>query len=190
MIKTAALSIALLSLAGCAGLSKSATLVATYDFGLAPAKPPIVLPVRFSGVAAAPGLSGTDMRYRLAYRDGSEVHAYSNSRWVAPPAELLSQELRQSFAFESASACRLSLELMRFDQVFERATDSHASIQLNAVVRGGGNSAQRQFNLDLAAVSPDAPGGVSALIAGSRQLLAPLAQWVQQLECKPSPASP
>jgi cholesterol transport system auxiliary component len=190
MTKTAALLVVLLSLAGCAGLSKPTLPVAAYDFGLAPATPPITLPVRFSGVAAAPGLSTTDIRYRLAYQDGSQVRAYANSRWVAPPAELISQQLRQSFAFDGAGPCRLSLELMRFDQIFDSATASHVSIQLNAVVRGSITGAQQQFNLDLPAISPDAQGGVSALIAGSRQLLAPLAQWAQHLDCKPSPASP
>lgn len=190
MIKTIALLVALLSLSGCTGLAKPAAPIATYDFGLVPATSSIALPVRFAGVAAAPGLSSTDMRYRIAYQDGSQIRVYANSRWIAPPAELLSQQLRQSFAFDNASTCRLSLELTRFDQIFDSATASHVSIQLNAVVRDGAHGAQQQFSIDVPAPSPNAQGGVSALIAGSDQLLAPLAQWTQQLDCKPPQASP
>ena len=71
-----------------------------------------------------PALNGPAMHYRLAYAEPLRRLTYAESRWAAPPAELLQAFLeRRFFAFPDADAsgngCRLELVIDEFEQRFE-----------------------------------------------------------------------
>src|SRR6266702_437820 len=82
--------------AGCAG-TPSALSDIRYDLG-----PPN--PAASAGTApavkvldvSAPGMLESDkLIYRLSYADAQQTAAYANSHWTLPPAQLLTQRLRQ-----------------------------------------------------------------------------------------------
>ena len=97
---------ALALLAGCASDAARMSDI-RYDLG----------PIDSGGFAAAPA-SGTvlkvlDMRapdafdtdkfvYRLAYADAQRIATYRDSRWTAPPAQLLTQRIRHRVLVERA----------------------------------------------------------------------------------------
>lgn len=188
---------AMLAVAGLGGCSLPARAPAPqlYDFGpptaaaVAPAatRPPLALRVQ-----ASAALESTAMLYRLNYADTRQLRAYSQSRWVMPPAELLQQRLRAGLAsaftlLPGEGAARvLHIELDEFSQQFSAAAESSGVLRLRASVlqRGSGGEqvlAQRDFLLERPAPSADAPGGVRALAAASEGVVAELAQWLQQL---------
>lgn len=184
-----------LALTAC-GLPPRAAAPQLYDFGpptavggaSAPGAPALVLRVQ-----AGPALEGAAMLYRLAYADAHQVRAYSQSRWMAPPAELLQQRLRaglgQHYALapsETGGVRVLTIELEEFSQVFSAPADSHGLLRLRATLvqaAPGGERllGQRVLQLQQPAASPDAPGGVRALAGASDAAVAELVQWLQTL---------
>lgn len=70
-------------------------------------------------------LAGTNIHYRLLYRDPTAVYAYADNRWIAPPAALLKARLRARLGLGTTVTAgpppeveRLVLVLSRFDQSF------------------------------------------------------------------------
>ena len=128
--------------------------------------------------------------YRLAYRDPTRPQAYALSHWVMSPAALLGQRLRASIARASTAgvfvpadgvraAYTLRLELEEFSQVFDAADRSRAVLRLRASLIGQRNIvAQQGFNLEHAAATPNAEGGVRALIAASDAAGEKLVDWL------------
>jgi cholesterol transport system auxiliary component len=128
--------------------------------------------------------------YRLAYQDAARPRAYAQSRWVMPPAALLGQRLRASIAraskagvFVPADGARadytLRLELEEFSQVFDAADKSRAVVRLRAIlVRDRGLVSQQSFAAERAAATPDAEGGVRALIAASDEAGNSVIDWL------------
>src|SRR5258708_34962361 len=107
------ISILFLAVAGCAG--QSANPIRTYDLGVD--KPKAQLPaLRAVSVRAALPFDGIDMFYRLAWRDGAEIAPYGQSRWAAPPAELVRRQLLRALPASSAAPCALDIELQDFSQ--------------------------------------------------------------------------
>ncbi len=173
-----------LGLAGCGGLlpAPAPDRVVLHDFGPAP---------RFQGrgasfvtvwVTSVPWLRGTDIHYRLLYRDPTAVHSYADNRWLVPPAELLKERLRASLGAVAPPAAgqsaRLVVTLVRFAQDFRSPHEAVARLELEVrLVRlAGGEAAVRDSIQVQVPCSADAQGAVTGLsraaILGVRRVTA------------------
>jgi len=168
--KTVALLAAIVVLAGCGGAA--APEPRTYDLGLeAPgAKLP---PVRIGTVRAAPPFDGTDMQYRLAYRNAAEIAAFTASRWAAAPAELFRKQLQRAAA--ESGKCTLAVEIQEFTQVFSAKDASEARLELRASLSSG---AARQFAVVEGNAGADAVGGAAALARAANRAVGEMGGWI------------
>jgi cholesterol transport system auxiliary component len=190
----AILLLSLALLAGCAATSQSRDGPANYDFGLAGTDKEANPRVQDDLVVAAPTapawMDNAGIYYRLAYQDASRPQAYALSRWVMPPAALLGQRLRANIARASKAAVftpadgvrvnnTLRLELEEFSQVFDSVDQSRAVVRLRAsLIRNRAVVAQKEFSIERAAATPNAEGGVQALIAASDAAGSSLIDWL------------
>ncbi len=190
-------------LGGCA-LPPRAAAPQLYDLGPPAAVPPAAAtttataataarPVLAVQVQAAVALQGTALHYRLAYADPRQLHAYSQSRWAAPPAELLAQRLRAGLSAQAllapqaeAATQLLHVELQEFSQQYTAPQASHALLRLRAALlqrtpQGLRLLAQRELVQQQPAAHPDAAAGVQALGAAADAAVAELVRWLQDL---------
>ncbi|WP_438820239.1 ABC-type transport auxiliary lipoprotein family protein [Burkholderia lata] len=185
----AALAVLTLSLAaGCAGNSAALSNV-RYDLGPATsvvtAGPGPALKVL--DVAAPDALDSDKFAYRLAYVDAQHVAVYRDSRWTAPPAQLLTQRLRGALSsrgtvLEGSDGVRaptLKVDLNEFEQVFDGQSQSHGAVTARATLTLDGKVlGQRTFVARAPSSTPDAAGGARALATASDQLVSQIAAWV------------
>lgn len=178
----AALALAgLAALAGCAG-GPAARNIAGYDFGPVATSGPGIAGIERIEVRAPSWLGTTAMQYRLAADEPARRRNFAESRWVAPPAELIEAALKQRLSGEAASpGCRLTLEIDEFVQSFDAAGDSRAQLALRASLsRKADNAvlARHAFSLEQGA-GRDARGGVAAHGVMQERLAGELGQWLQ-----------
>ncbi|MBE0475275.1 ABC-type transport auxiliary lipoprotein family protein [Rhodoferax sp.] len=94
-------------LAGCAS-PRSAETHKVYDFGPAPLPVSVaaalahMAPLVLFDTQAPPSLDADAVLYRLAYADAQQLKPYALARWRMPPAQLISQRLRQHLALQRA----------------------------------------------------------------------------------------
>lgn len=190
----AALLLSLALIAGCALGPNAREGAASYDFGLPrtdrEARPRLQQDLVVAEVGAPAWMDNSAIHYRLAYQDPARPQAYARSRWVMSPAALLGQRLRANLARASAAgvfvpadgvraAYTLRLELEEFSQVFDAPERSRALLRLRAsLVRKRDLVAQRSFDVERAAATPNAEGGVRALIAASDAAGEQLIGWL------------
>lgn len=190
----ATLLLSLSLLAACALGPKTPEGTASYDFGLPrsgkDASPRLQQDLVVAEVTAPAWMDSTGIYYRLAYQDPARPQAYALSHWVMPPAPLLGQRLRARIAqastagvFVPADGVRagytLRLELEEFSQVFDAADSSRAVLRLRAsLIRQRSVVAQHSFSLEQPAATPNAEGGVRALIAASDAAGEDLVDWL------------
>ena len=161
---------AILLLSGCGGAA--APEPRSYDLGLdAPAAK--LPPLRIGSVRAVAPFDGTDMQYRLAYRNASEVAAYAGSRWAATPAEMFRKQLQRAAA--ESGKCTLAVEIQEFTQVFSAKDASEARLELRASLSSG---AARQFSVAEANAGADAVDGAAALARASNRLIGEIGSWI------------
>ena len=188
------LTLLLLALLGGCALGPQTVEMARYDFGLPRAdkevNPRLQRDLTVAPVGAPAWMDNPGIHYRLAYQDATRPEAYAQSRWVMPPAALLGQRLRASIARASKAAVftpadgvrtdyTLRLELEEFSQVFDAADRSRAVVRLRAsLIRNRGVVAQQGFNMERACATPNAEGGVRALIAASDAAGNRLIDWL------------
>lgn len=201
------------SLAGCAGPDRPVRPV-QYDFGpgLVAAQPaagaapastreaPQPL-LQLAEIDAGATFDGTAVLYRLGYADANQLRPYAQARWVAPPAQLVRQRLREMLGRqrvvlnpgESATLARgsgpaprvLRLELEEFSQLFDAPARSAGVMRLRATLlestpAGERLLAQRSFTARHPAATADAPGGVRALAAATDAAVQEIEQWLRQ----------
>lgn len=152
-------------------------------------------------------LSGTEMYYRLDYRDDNRLAAYAQSDWIAPPAVMLEPILRESLAAGGWRAVigprntamadtSLQLRLDDFSQAFAQPATSVAVLDATATLVDAHSDrliAQKHFHVEVAAASPDAQGGAKALAEASRRFAAQLQSWAGAAagtESRAEPATP
>ncbi len=178
----------ILTLSACGGLPKPGLAPAIYDFGIPSATSAEIIPVRLAKIEAVPGLEGFDMRYRLAYKNPTQLFAYTESRWSVAPADLLAQRLRHQGFSPAASPCSLRVILESFDQVFDSPEQSRAVVSLRAeLINGFGRQAtaiSTVITSETPASSGDAQGGVTALATATDQIVEQLKGWVEQQACE------
>jgi cholesterol transport system auxiliary component len=189
--KVAGLALAL-ACAGCSFTPAPVPPVAQFDFGpVPPGNPTQTLrhPLVIYDVSAPAWLDSPFIYYRLAYQDAARPQAYADSRWVASPAELIAIRLRGRLAASdkggivhpadgTRASYALRVELNEFTQVFDAPGKSRAVVRLRASVLGSrALIAQHSFSVERPVGTPDAEGGVRALIAASDEALDQLVAW-------------
>lgn len=144
--------------------------------------------LRSVDVIAPTWLDAPAMQYRLAYVDPARRASYAESRWVAPPPELLQQSLRKSMSSAQTrvapGACRLQIEVDEFIQVFDSPESSSGVIELRAallVAHADSLLARKTFRARHAAQSADARGGVAALAAATNEVSGAIHDWLDGL---------
>jgi len=185
--------VACLFLLSACGIAPQSRDIAAYDFGpaaAAKAEPRLAFNLSVADVSAPAWMENASLYYRLAYADAARPLAYANSRWVMPPAALLTQRLRAALQQASKAAVLspadgvrtdyvLRLDLEEFSQVFDSAEKSRGVLRLQArLVRGRELAAQQSFSIDLPAPSANAEGGVRALSAAGDEAGRRLADWL------------
>jgi cholesterol transport system auxiliary component len=173
----------------------------------APADPQTpVAPLVLAEIEASGALEGTPLLYRLGYADDHQLRAYAQSRWSAPPPQLLRQRLREQIGRERAvlsldesaaldrqkvaTVYLLRLELEEFAQVFDTPQRSRGVLRLRATLlapNGSGEQllGQRSIAVEGAAPTPDASGGVRALTAATDAAAADISAWLRQVRAAP-----
>lgn len=180
--------LASLVLAACGAGSRSISSVAYYDLGTVQPAPNnrVVASLRSIDVFAVSWLDSSAMQYRLLYAANQRRQNYAESRWVAPPAELLGHALRKRMlSGEAGGACRLRIDLDEFAQVFDSAKASRVVLEARVQLvepAGGDILARRNFSLTRPAASADAGGGVAALAAAVEAFSAEMHDWLGGLD--------
>jgi cholesterol transport system auxiliary component len=175
---------------------------ATSAHASAPGARTALAPLVIADIEGAGALDGSAVLYRLGYADANQLRAYALARWSAPPPQLVRQRLREQLGRErpvlnlgeSASLVResgvlphvLRLELEEFVHVFEAPERSHGALRLRATLlantaAGERLLGQRSIAIDRPASTPDAPGGVRALVAATDAAAAEISLWLQQV---------
>ncbi|MBV8032367.1 MAG: membrane integrity-associated transporter subunit PqiC [Betaproteobacteria bacterium] len=148
----------------------------TFDLGTAAPKSQLP-PLRAVSVRAPQPFDGVEMYYRLAYKDGAEIAAFSQSRWAAPPAELLRRQLVRALPAGGAAPCSLELEVQDFSQVFSSKEASDARVELRATLFTG---VSRVASLNVNATEPggaNAGTGAAALARATDRAVEQLSGW-------------
>lgn len=178
-------------LAGCVGGTRNLSPAEVYDFG-APVEP-LAEEGRWSSVLldirAPHWFDARDIDYRLLYENPLKLRNYARSHWVAAPALLLSQRLRQQLGLpgvggQIVAGCVLRFELQEFSQVFDTPRRSRGILQGQAGLLDTRRQlvAERRLAIEQPAPTADAHGGVIALVAVSEELGREFAAWLNDLE--------
>ncbi|WP_297324123.1 ABC-type transport auxiliary lipoprotein family protein [Nitrosomonas sp.] len=199
MIKILLLILVPYLLSGCAVFHKSPSAVSVYDFGLQqlahnrsqqshqPRKSILI-----ADAIVPSWLDNTAIHYRLLYHNPSQSYRYANSRWIAPPAAILTQQIRDRIVthtneqvIKNSSTAKtdyiLHIELEEFIQAFDTEKDSHVVVGLRAslIERNSRNLfAQKDFSIKEKTPTADAAGAVFALGSASHQLINELVGWL------------
>jgi cholesterol transport system auxiliary component len=196
--------VAAVLLAGCATPDKPVRAT-QYDFGIAriqaPASQPALPPIVLADVEASGSLEGSAILYRLGYADEHQLRPYAQSRWTAPPPQLIRQRMREQLGqdrpvldpSESAALARtggamprvLRLDLEEFTHFFETQQQSFGVVRLRASLfentpAGERLVGQRTVAVRQPAPTADAPGGVRGLAAATDAAAAEIRQWLSQ----------
>jgi len=178
--------------AGCSLAPAPGSVTANYDFGPRPEgrpAPALRQALLVHDVGAPAWLDSPLIYYRLAYQDATRPQAYADSRWVMSPAELLTNRLRGQLAAsggggiiqpgdDARAKYALRVDLDEFIQVFDAPGKSRALVRFRASVMGNRSLiAQRSFSVERPARTPDAEGGVRALIGASDEGVDQLIGW-------------
>jgi len=180
--------------AGCTLVPEPRPAADRFDLGprSMPAKQSIVIPATLlvPDVVAPSWLDGTGIAYRLSYENASRPRVYVNSRWVSPPAALLTERLRGRLTVASGGVTTghegaradyaLRVELEDFSQYFSAPNASHVTMRARAsLVRPVDRTliAQRVFQVEQPAPTADAKGAVAALAGASDAAIERVVEW-------------
>lgn len=199
-----AAGVSVMSLSGCAGSLQPKPAPASYDLVQLSAAPlqaaeqaasqgfAAMLPL--AGLKSPPWLNSTAMHYRLAYVPSAAQrrYRYAESRWVATPADMLRQVLKQSGQVQdielAGTHCQLQMELDEFIQVFESEQQSQAwlTLRLNLLSHREPRVMAHHVMRLSAPAGGDAASGVAAFVRLSQDLGRALSDWrVQLIEKNP-----
>lgn len=177
--------LASLLLAACGGQPARQADVASYDFGNLAGRWPAPLPIAAVEVRATSWLDSAAQLYRLDYADQLRRFRYADSRWAAPPAELLERFLQRRIVFGqpdfAGRGCRLALSLDELEQRFDDTQSSKTVLEVRARLlpaNGDRLLSKRAFLIQRSAPSPDAHGGVVAARAAVQLLADEMGQWL------------
>lgn len=179
------------ALAGCIGPAGKGGIIAYYDLGPIErneARAPAFV-LRNVDVHAPSWLDASSLQYRLAYAHASRRHSYAESRWVAPPGELIEQTLRRAIVSSESdqvtAGCRLRVDLDEFVHLFDSPAESRGVIEVRVSLQAPRTDAliaRRSFSIARQAATQDARGGVEALSAATRELIGNMTAWLGFLD--------
>ncbi len=197
-------------LAGCVTLNKSQSPISLYDFGMPHALPTKPIPQQplqhrisllIADATAPLWLDNNAIHYRLLYHNPTQSYTYTGSRWIAAPAALLTQQIRNRIVantneqvIKDNSTAKadyaLHIELEEFTQLFDTTDASHIVIGFRAsIVERNTRKLLAQKDLRTTEKTPtaDAAGAVFALSSASNQLISELVNWLtaELLNVKP-----
>ena len=175
----------LLLAAGCASSGGQDSILRTYDLGTV--APKAQLPgLRSVTVRAPMPYDGTDMLYRLAWKDGAEIAPFAQSRWAAPPAELVRRQLVRALPASAVAPCALEVELQDFSQVFSAKDASEARLELRAsLIAGNARVASRGIAITQADAGANAASGAAAFARAADRAVGELGAWAaSQTACR------
>lgn len=145
--------------------------------------------LRSIDVVAPSWLDTPAMQYRLAYAEAARRSSFTESRWVAPPPELIQQVLRRALAAGDAGAvagnCRLVVDVDEFIQRFDAPQSSTAVVELRVALHGPRAEAplaRRSFSITRSVTSADARGGVAALGSATAEAASAIRGWLGSVE--------
>lgn len=189
MMKWLATILASALLAACGGNVRTAEPV-RYDFGNLAAKGTVTgtgarVPLAAVEVQAASWLSGPAMHFRLAYAEPLRRQNYAQSRWAAPPGELLEAFLRRRMVFGqpdgNGNGCRLQVVLDELEQRFDDPQNSRVVLEVRALLtplHGSEILSRRVLLIDKPAAAADAGAGAAAAREAVQALAADLGGWL------------
>ena len=155
---------------------------ATYDLGTFSVvwKP---ADIAIAGVSARGPvwLSTPAISYRLLYAGDMQRNAYGESRWAAPPADLIERALNRQVS--ERGGCRLRLDIDELIQLFDTPQSSRMLLDVRAsLLSSTGETvlARKAFSVARPAPSPDARGGVAAAGAAVQALGGELGAWLTE----------
>ena len=174
------------ALAACAGKGGDQP-VRSYDLGVEAPRTPLPA-LRAIAVRAPMPFDGIEMYYRLAWRDGAEIASFANSRWAAPPAELMRRQLVRALPASASVPCALEIELQDFSQRFSGPAASEARIELRAwLAIADGRIAARSFSIAEAGAGDNAASGAGAFARAAERAIGELSGWIgAQPSCRGS----
>ncbi len=200
MINRLTLISILLLLTGCAAWHNKPVTVSVFDFSASQQRQQDPSPARWQSrksilivdTTAPSWLDNTAIHYRLAYHNPAQSYNYANSRWIAPPAAILTQKIRNRIVsdttgpvIKNSSMAKadvlLNTELTEFIQIFDGAHDSHVMINLRASLVDRTSRqllAQKDFAIRETTPSADATGAVASLTTSSDRLIGELILWL------------
>ena len=176
-----------LGIPACGSVIRQSPPMAVYDLGpVAEAfVPQGEWPALALEVRSPVWLDSSGIDFRLAYDDPLRRRQYASSRWLASPRQLLAQRLREQLGLQGviagvAAACMLRVELQEFSHAFDSPQASRGTLQAQLLVIGAKRQvlAGRRFLAEHHAATPDARGGVAALVAASDSLGNQIKDWL------------
>ncbi|SFU55970.1 cholesterol transport system auxiliary component [Nitrosomonas eutropha] len=197
MVKISVVLLAVL-LTGCTLTPKVRSSISVYDLGPSSAIAPGAslssqATIQIANITAPVWLDTQSIHYRLAYHDPARIYTYADSRWNAPPAELLTERLRQYFATGNIDRHHkddtpvnylLKIDLGEFTQIFNTPGNSQVIVQLRASLYEPTSRlpiAHQSFLGRQETQTADAAGSVTAFIQVSDNLLNELVQWLSDI---------
>ncbi|WP_422110819.1 ABC-type transport auxiliary lipoprotein family protein [Burkholderia multivorans] len=190
-LRPAATALAVLTLVLAGGCAADRAALSNIRYDLGPATPVGTVgsgpALKVLDVSAPEAFDSDKFVYRLAYADAQRMAVYRDSRWIAPPAQLLTQRLRGALSARGAvlegsdgvRAPTLKVDLSEFEQVFDGQSQSHGAVTARATLMQDGKVlGQRTFVARAPSSTPDAAGGARALAAASDELVSQIAAWV------------
>lgn len=177
-----------LLMAACGGVTRTAEPV-QYDLGDLSGKwSGSRVPIAAVDVQAASWLAGQEMHFRLAYSEPLRRQNYVESRWAAPPSELLERFLRRRIVFgqsgQSGTGCRLQLILDELEQRFDDPQSSKIVFEVRAQLsplRSAEILSRQTFLIQRPALEAAARGGVAATRDAAQGLAIELGNWLDSL---------
>ncbi|RJF99896.1 ABC transporter [Noviherbaspirillum saxi] len=185
--------------AGCSSVGRPDS-PALYDLGplrtqtATPALPALPA-ISVAEIGVPNWLDRPTMFYRLNYANEQQPRPYAQARWTMPPAQLLQQHLKARIAQAGGAVLSTSdgamnvpvlrIEADDFTQSFSAPGQSTGQVGLRAsVFKGRTLVAQRTFNREATAPSPDANGGARALAGASDAAIVDMIRWLGSLDLK------
>lgn len=199
MKKALLLILILYLLSGCTVFHKPPYSVSVYDLGIQQhtqnrLQQPYQLrkSILIADAAVPSWLDNTAIHYKFLYHNPSQSYSYASSRWVAPPAALLTQQIRDRIVthtngqvIKNSSTAKtdyiLHIELEEFIQAFDTMEDSHVTIGMRASLIERNSRilfVQKDFNIKEKTLTADAAGAVSAFGSASHRLINELIEWL------------
>lgn len=146
------------------------------------------VPIAAVDVQAASWLAGPEMHFRLAYSEPLRRQSFVESRWAAPPSELLEHFLRRRIIFgqsgREGTGCRLQLVLDEMEQRFDDPQRSEVVLEVRAQLislRSTEVLSRQTFLIQRPAPEAIARGGVAAARDAAQGLATELGSWLDRL---------